>query len=130
MISQITIKGEVMSKKNSQMIVGRRRKMIIPSKQYRDYADNAIAQIKDLPPLEPEQWPVLLHFFFYRKTNRGFDYNNLSQGPQDLLVKAGIIPDDDMQHIVPVFEGEYAGWTKDADNPRLVLTFTECKALD
>ena len=77
----------------------------------------------NLKPLDAE-YPILMHFKFYRKTNKRFDYNNLSQGPQDILVKLGMIPDDDMRHVIPVFHGPYGGWEKDKENPRLEITIT------
>jgi hypothetical protein len=40
-------------------------------------------------------------FHYIRSSRRKFDYNNLGQGPLDLLTQAGIIKDDDMNHVIP-----------------------------
>ncbi len=121
-IKQITIEGEVISKKNNVM---RSRWGIIYKKPYRDYSAQATEDLEkmEIPPIEAD-FPILMHFFFYRRTLRQFDYNNMSQGPQDLLTAAGIIPDDSMKFVIPVFHGPYAGWVKDKENPRVEITIT------
>ena len=49
----------------------------------------------------------------------------MAQAPQDALVDAHIIPDDNVNYVIPVFHGEYGGWEKDKDNPRVVITITD-----
>ncbi len=120
LLGKITIIGEVMSKKNSKRIA---KKRLISSKQYQDYEKSASIQVSMKRPIQSPTWPIKIHFFFHRKTRRSFDYNNMAQGPQDILVKAGIIPDDSMQYVIPVFHSEYAGWCVDKHNPRLEMTF-------
>lgn len=63
-------------------------------------------------------YPVKIEFFFYRRTKRVFDYINMAQGPLDLLVDVGIIPDDSVRYVIPVF----TGWAVDKQNPRVVIT--------
>lgn len=122
-LRRIVIPGEVISKKNSQRAFGNR---IVPSKAWLLYEEAIKADFKKSPcePLD-ENYPLLMHFYFYRKKTSPFDYNNMSQGPQDLLVQAGVIPDDNMNYVIPVFHGKYGGWEKDAENPRLIITITD-----
>lgn len=120
----IVIEGEVYSKKNSRQFVGTKGKpRLLPSKQYRQWADDVLWQLK-VHPAVGRRWkyPLTAYFKFYRKTKRRFDYNNLSQGPLDLLVDAGIIEDDSMNHIIPNFS---AGWAIDKKNPRVEIFLEE-----
>jgi len=120
----IIIEGEVYSKKNSKQIVGNSGKpRLISSKQYLQRAEGALWQLK-VHPAVGRQWkyPLTAYFKFFRKTKRRFDYNNLSQGPLDLLAEAGIIKDDDMNHIIPNFS---AGWIVDKQNPRVEIYLEE-----
>jgi len=122
-LRRIVIPGEVISKKNSQRAF---RSRIVPSSAWLKYAKAVIKHFEEHPcePLDAD-YPILMHFYFYRKTNRAYDLNNISQGPQDLLVQAGVIPDDNMNYVIPVFHGEHAGWEKDKENPRVVITITD-----
>ena len=63
----------------------------------------------------PEHWPVYLHVDIYRKTDRRYDYTNITQLLFDCMVKAGYLPDDDWNHVIPVFYPH----KKDKDNPRV-----------
>lgn len=46
--------------------------------------------------------PFVIEFTFYRTTKRKFDFNNMTQAVQDMMVKAGWIEDDDIAHLLPV----------------------------
>lgn len=85
----------------------------------------AIYQLNRYPPLSVLYWPILMHFKFFMPTKRKFDYNNLSQGVQDVMVQRGILPDDDYAHIIPVFHGDMAGVYIDKERPRVEVVFTE-----
>ena len=125
-LRQITIPGEVISKKNSPLVIRLgRRYSIKPSNRYTEYEKEAVAHFKKHPcePLDVD-YLILMHFFFYKLTVRSFDYNNMSQGPQDILAKVGVIPDDSNRYVKPVFHSEFAGWEKDKDHPRVVITIT------
>lgn len=67
--------------------------------------------------IKEKPYPIKLGFVFYRKSRHPFDYNNLSQIVCDALQKAGYLPDDNMNYLVPVFKG----WEVDKENPRVVL---------
>ena len=53
-----------------------------------------------------------------RKTKRDFDYNNIIQGLQDMMVKAGYLPDDNANYITPHFED----YEVDKRSPRTILS--------
>ena len=62
-------------------------------------------------------WPIKLRIKIYRKTKREFDYNNIIQGLQDMLVEAGYLPDDSAKYLIPYFEP----FEVDPKNPRVLL---------
>ena len=48
--------------------------------------------------------PIVIHFKFYRKSRRKFDYVNPLQTVQDLMVKYDWLEDDSSDHLLPVFD--------------------------
>ena len=54
----------------------------------------------------------------YRKTRRRFDYINIVQNLLDCMVKVGILPDDDSNHVIPAFEP----YGVDKENPRVEIS--------
>ncbi len=68
--------------------------------------------------IKENNFPIHLNIKIYRKTKREFDYNNIVQGLQDMLVEAGWVDDDSAKYLVPYFE-EYE---VDKKNPRVVLS--------
>lgn len=62
----------------------------------------------------PGQYPVYLHCFFYRKTKALFDYSNMVESIQDILVKAEILEDDSYRHVIPIV----SGMAIDKEHPR------------
>ena len=100
----IYLKGNVPSSKNSKRWTGRN---LIPSKtvenyleqyeiQYKLYANKFKEMIKD------KKKPYYIGFYFIRNSKRKFDYNNLTQLPQDLMVKYKWLDDDNADYIVPI----------------------------
>lgn len=63
------------------------------------------------------EYPFRLHFHFVRKTKARFDMINICQGPMDALVRAGYLPDDDANHVIPVFHPHAI----DKENPRIEI---------
>lgn len=123
MIARITLPGDTPSLKNSKRIFrfgGNTR--IVPSEAYQRWAGPLLMLLKSCELVGRDwRYPVRIDFCFCRKTRRHFDYINLGQGPLDLLVEAGVLKDDDMDHVVP---GSW-DWTIDKDNPRVELTIRE-----
>ena len=48
--------------------------------------------------------PYVIHFKFYRKSRRKFDYVNPLQTVQDLMVKYQWLEDDSSDHLLPMFD--------------------------
>ena len=117
----IYIKGNVASKKNSKRWIG---KALIDSKAVDRYLklynyqwsdEQNIKKFKNLIKDLPQ--PYNIGFYFIRQTIRAFDYNNISQLPQDLMVKYGWLEDDNCNILKPV----YLGYEKDKDNAGIII---------
>ena len=65
----------------------------------------------------PGAYPIEVHFFLFRENRRKWDIDNVFCGCLDVMQKVGILEDDSMNHVIPVF----AGWAIDKKNPRVVL---------
>ena len=60
--------------------------------------------------LKTKEYPVVVEFHFVRQTKRAFDFNNITQIVQDIMVAADLIEDDDMNHLIPIpwkLKGKY-----------------------
>ena len=121
----IYLKGNVPSSKNSKQWTG---KKLIPSKtvenyleqyeiQYKLYANKFKEMIKD------KKKPYYIGFFFIRNSKRKFDYNNLTQLPQDLMVKYKWLEDDNADYIVPIG----LGYTVNKAKAGLIITVLDTK---
>ena len=96
---------------------------MISSDFYRQWEEKALWQLKthDLVG-HPWRYPLRVGFHFIRETKARFDYNNLGQGPLDLLTQVGIISDDDMNHIIP---NGHLSYEVDKDRPGVIVTLEE-----
>ena len=120
----ITIYGELYSSKNSKRIVKFGNKMaLISSKQYMA----SVKPIEQQLALNRSNWlrminglprPLKIVFKIYRKTHRRFDYVNIIQGLQDLMVKCGWLEDDNADILLPVF----LEYEVDKNNPRVEIS--------
>lgn len=109
------MKGHIVSKKNSkQVFVRNGRVIVLPSKAYRIWEDDALWQIK-AQRVQPVDGPVSLKMALWAKDLRSSDLENKVSSVQDMLVKAGVLPDDDWKS-VPKIEAEYMG--VDREMPR------------
>lgn len=120
----ITIYGELYSSKNSKRIVHfGNRPALISSKAYMASIKPIEQQMvlnryKWLKEIENVSKPLKIAFKIYRKTKRRFDYVNIIQGCQDLMVKCGWLPDDNADEIIPVF----IPYDVDKYNPRVEIS--------
>ena len=120
----ITILGELYSSKNSKRIVRFGDKMaLIASKAYLSSVKPIEYQLslnryKWLKEIENFSKPLKIEFKIYRKTHRRFDYVNIIQGLQDLMVKCGWLEDDNADEIIPVF----IPYEVDKHNPRVEIS--------
>ena len=85
------------TKKNSQQILMNRatgRAFVMPSKQYREYAAAAGYFLQPKPQGGPISAPVNVTYTFFMPTRRKVDLANLISAADDILVKYGILADD------------------------------------
>lgn len=108
---KIVITGEIHSSKNSRRIF-RNSKTGAPfiAKSKQSKADESM--LYEQLVLQRDVWfqmtdgkpyPLKMQFTFRRATKRPFDYVNISQGILDAMVKAGYMPDDNMNYVIPSF---------------------------
>lgn len=104
----------VASSKNSKRICGNK---IINSQlaiNYYIWVLPILEQMKDEIIQEiNNNYPSKIHFYYYRKDKRRFDYANMVQILADSFQKVGILPDDDAKHFIPIFDG----YEVDKENP-------------
>ncbi len=75
-----------------------------------------VADLKSL--FEGSQWPIEVGLHFVRSSKTKFDFHNISQIVFDLLVAFDIIPDDNMDYIIPyAFKKDERYYSIDKDNP-------------
>lgn len=109
-MSDIFLNNEVMihftiplapiSKKNNQQIFFNRhtgKSFITPSKQYKEYEQNALWFI---PKGRCIDYPVNVKCLFYMPTKRLCDLTNMLEAVDDVMVKAGLLKDDNYKIIV------------------------------
>lgn len=117
---KIVIPGEPRTKKNSQQILINKatgRPFIMPSKEYKAYEARCIVW---MPRLEkPIDEPVNVQCIFYRSTRRRVDLVNLIECVQDILVKYGVLADDN-RNVVYAVDGSRVFYDK--TSPRTEIT--------
>lgn len=117
------IKLPPVSKKNSQRIIINRktgRPMILPSKKYMEYEKAAGYFIPYLK--EPVDKPCNVKCVFYLPTRRKCDLTNLLEAIDDVLVKYGVLKDDNYT-IIAGHDGSRVYYDK--DNPRTEIFIEE-----
>lgn len=119
-----TIKLPPITKKNSQQILINRatnRPFVMPSKQYKDYEAKAVWYLQPKPE-KPIDYPVNVKCLFYMPTHRRVDGVNLLEATLDILVKAGVLADDN-SNIVVSTDGSRVLYSK--ENPRTEIEIVE-----
>lgn len=118
---KLTIKLPPVTKKNSMRIVGNgKRPMLIPSAQYRRYERDAGWFLKPLAIAEP----VNIRAIYFMPARRKVDITNLESALMDVLVKYGVITDDNCRVVVST-DGSRVMYDK--ENPRTEVTITKSK---
>lgn len=121
---KLTIDGTPVTKKNSQRVftVAGHLK-IMPSKQYKEYEEMALRQLMAQPtPVAPISVPVTVTCVYRMPTHRRVDLVNLLEATDDILTRARIIADDNVQ-IVASHDGSRV--TYDKENPGVDIWITE-----
>lgn len=118
---KLILRGDPRTKKNSQQIImaGNRRR-VLPSPQYRQYEKDCLWQI---PPKAKQRIdiPVNVQCVYYMPTRRKVDLVNLQEATLDILVKAGVLEDDNCR-IVSAQDGSRVD--HDKHNPRVEITIS------
>ena len=116
--------GNPVTKKNSQaMAVNRKTGKTFPvqSKSYKEYERKQLAALY----MTLDSWgstPCNLQAVYYMETHRKVDLCNLLAATCDILVKAGLLEDDNCS-IVIGHDGSRVRYDK--ENPRVEITLTE-----
>lgn len=115
-IIKFTIKENPTTKKNSQQIFFNKkthRSFITQSERYKNY--EAIA-CNYIPKVDvPIDYAVRVKATYYRRTRHLVDLNGLNQALHDIMVKYGLLIDDNT-HIVASVDGTRCYY--DRENPR------------
>lgn len=121
-ICHFTIKLPPRTKKNHQKIITNPRTgkpMVIQSEQYRVYEHESAWF---MPRIKTIDRPVNVRAVFYMPTKRRVDLTNLLQALCDIMVKYGVIEDDNST-IVTGFDGSRVEYDK--ENPRTEVWIDE-----
>lgn len=124
-----TIPGQPITKKNSQRMVRNPKtgKMFpLPSKAFVDY-EAAASYCLQPKPTEPLCNPLEIEYHFYMPTKRRVDLTNLEEAADDILVKQGVLADDNCRIIVS-HDGSRVHYDK--QNPRTEIQIREVNTFD
>jgi Holliday junction resolvase RusA-like endonuclease len=122
----IVIPIEPRTKKNHQQIIRNKSTgalMVIPSKQYKEYEKDCMEHI----PTEYKKridYPVTVSCKFYMGTKRKCDLVNLLQSIDDILVRAGVLADDNFT-VIESHDGSRVLYDKEC--PRTVIEIKRTK---
>lgn len=108
------------SKKNHQQIAISKagRPFVVPSKQYKRYEKDALWFI---PKGETIDYPVNVKCLFYMPTRRKCDLVNMQEAILDVMVKAGLLADDNYS-IVQSMDGSRVLYDKEHPRTEVYIT--------
>lgn len=125
---EICIPMQPITKKNSSRILtkyirdesGKSKKIpfVSPSKQFSNYQKQAGVFLRSLNI----NYPMNIEAHFYMKTKGVVDLSNLNESIHDIMVKCGVIYDDEAYFIVST-DGSRVHYDK--DNPRTEIIITK-----
>lgn len=100
-VYEAVIRTDPKGKKNHMNIAYNKktgRQFIVQSDRYKQFEKDCGWFIKaSQKPTEPIDYPVNIEYLFYRKNNIRCDMNNLISAMDDILVKYGILADDNFK---------------------------------
>lgn len=108
---RFTIQVAPITKKNHQQIIFNKstgKRMVIPSPQYRQYEKDCRWFMPKIPTIEDR---VNVAAVFYMPTRRRVDLVNLQEALLDVLVKYGVLADDN-SNVVYSMDGSYVDYDK------------------
>ena len=121
MVIKFTVPIAPITKKNSQRIVIRGGKpCILPSEKYKEYESLALWYIPKRGT--PIDFPVNVKCTFYMPTHRPCDLTNHLESIDDVMVKAGLLKDDNYK-ILASHDGSRV--EVDKNNPRTEVEITK-----
>lgn len=126
-IMKFSIPLPPISKKNSQQIMMNQRSgrpFIMPSKAFKEYETAAMYFV---PKWYKIDYPVNIECHFYMPTKRKCDLTNLLEAIDDIMVKAGLLVDDNFT-IIQSHDGSRVYYDK--DNPRTEIRITKGQSAD
>lgn len=119
-IWECVIRTSPHTKKNSQVIAKHNgRTFVVQNKLYKKYEKECLNVIE--PPEKPLDEPVNVQMRFFMPTRRRVDLVNLQQACLDILVRAGVLEDDNF-NIVYSMDGSRVFYDK--ENPRTEIEIT------
>lgn len=122
---KFTITLAPVTKKNSQRIVINRktgRPMVMPSAAYKQYEKEAAQFIPRGVHIET---PVNVKCLFYMPTRRKCDLTNLLEAIDDVMVKAGLLADDDYT-VIESHDGSRVYYDKERPRTEIHITKADC----
>ena len=107
------------SKKNSSQICRLKngKTLLLPSKLYKKFENECLDLIQEELKLHINK-PVNIKAHFYCKTRRKIDLTNLLEALDDMLVKSGVLEDDN-RNIIAAHDGSRVYWDK--ERPRIEI---------
>lgn len=118
---KFTIPLAPISKKNSQRIMTNRatgKPFIMPSEQYKRYEREAALFI---PRGKHIAEPVNVQCLFYMPTRRKVDLTNLLEAIDDIMVKTGLLADDNFT-VIESHDGSRVYYDKDRPRTEIIIT--------
>lgn len=122
---KFTIPLPPITKKNHQQIVinpKTKKRMVMPSKQYKQYERDALWFIPK--PTEPLTGPLCVACKFYLPTRRKCDLTNLLQAIDDIMVKAGLLEDDNYT-VIASHDGSRVFYDKEKPRTEVIISQME-----
>ena len=123
---KFTVRLKPITKKNHQQILKNRvtgKLFVAPSKEYQEYEEAALWLIPRLKEA-PIKYPVNVKCLFYMPTKQKCDLTNLLESIDDIMVKAGLLADDNYR-IIESHDGSRVLYDK--QNPRTEVEITRIK---
>lgn len=113
----------ITKKNHSQILINSKTKkpFIMPSKQYKQYEKDCQHYISSKVTID---YPVNVKCLFYMPTHRKCDLTNLEEAIDDIMVKHGLLADDN-SNIIESHDGSRVLYDK--ENPRTEIIITGAK---
>lgn len=119
---KLVVKGNVKAKKNNKRVMYNpktKKPFIMTDKDTTTYINDAISQLKtQFVGLKVSEYPISVQMVFYYPTKHRKDIDNSASTILDCMKTAGVIEDDDCQHVNELycFFGGY-----DKEDPRVEI---------